>query len=162
MISKSSELSTAICLIIFRAHMNILFVIELKKIFLLIKWSPQSFRVLSPKRLAYFEHVARFPLNDSTERSTFDHIPFKSRHPNYCNVWFRCVYLRVSNSIFLGGLGWIWEKTKRPRDDCIFSPSFRNVRNWELLIVQQRFWARVCVCIYIYIYIIGIRNLEIV
>ena len=91
MISNSKTMPIAICLIIFRTCMNIIFIMKVK-IFVLIKWlhrSPQS----SLEWLSYFEHMLHsfwahlFMM--SVLRPTLIRIPLKYRWSIFLLCWIQ-------------------------------------------------------------------------
>lgn len=58
-------MAVATFLVIYRAHLNILFVVKVK-VFVLVKWShrpPQSHQLLNLEQLIHFEHVIQSFVN---------------------------------------------------------------------------------------------------
>ena len=99
--SETCNSCKMICLIIFKAHTNILIIIKVK-ILVLIRWpymSPKSCWLWSLEWLAHSENLVQF---FSKKNCVFwvpvltsppDHIPLKYRCADYCCVQFRHAYL---------------------------------------------------------------------
>ena len=78
----------SICLIVFAARMNILFIIKVK-ILMLVRWSyrsPQSCELLNLAWLAFFEHIFQSLLNTCLSNvgylSSITCVGFRPIHPN--------------------------------------------------------------------------------